>query len=527
MKSKIHVGIAGVCLTLLVAACGDAPESNTKSSGPATSDIPTSIELADDVDPAGNFRWATIAFPASWDPTKSLSGGDLPIYRPVYDRLLDLDRTGQLQPMLATEWEVAEDNSSVTLTLQDGLTFTDGTPFDAEAVKFNLERNAAEGSLLAAESSAFSSAEVIDKTTIKIDVSYGLGSYMTALGVRSGIMVSPTAAKAGKLDQEPVGIGAYTLTDFTPGDTAEFEKTDDYWDPAVQNVATMTYRVMIDDQTRYNALKSGELDGIYLQPGQIDQAIEDEFNVVSSEANNFLYIAVNAEKAPFDEESARLAIQYALDREEIAQGLFEGHCTPSIQPFPSTSVGYSDEVGDGLDIYPHDAEKAKELLSEGGVEGEIELQLMTPNITMFTQLSEVVQAQLAEVGIKASVKPVPSAELSQNFSVDQTVELATLPYVGTPDPNGAMAYFAPGHPYNIGQAASQETVDLAMEAASPVDPDERKELYAEVAQSLLDQQSQIIPICLLHLGSAYSTNVSNVEQPAFDAPTQRGVAISG
>lgn len=522
MKAKIHAGIAGLSLALLVSACGSAPAAKESSS---TDSIPTAIELEEGFNPDGHFNWATIAFPASWDPIKSYSGGDLPIYRPVYDRLLDLDQAGQLQPMLATDWEVADDNSSVTLTLQEGLTFTDGTPFDAEAVKFNLERIAGEGSLLANEAGAFESAEVIDPQTIKINVKYGLGSYMTALGVRSGIMVSPTAAQSGALEQGPVGIGAYTLTEFVPGERADYEKTADYWEPEAQNVATMTYRVMIDDQTRYNALLSGEIDGMYLQPGQIDQAVDEGFNVVSSPANNFLYVAVNAEKEPFNDENARLAIQYALDREEISQGLFDGHCTPSIQPFPETSVGYSAEVGDGVDVYPHDPEKAKELLAETGIDGEIEIQLLAPNITMFTQLAEVVQAQLGEVGINASVKPVPSTQLSQEFATDQTVEAAALPYVGTPDPHGAMTYFMPGHPYNIGQAASQETVDLALEAAGPVDPAERQAIYEDVAQSLVDTQSQIVPICLLHLGSAYGENVSNVEQLSFDAPTQRGVAV--
>lgn len=522
MKSKIRAGIAGLSLALLVSACGGAPAAKE---GTATDALPSSIALEDGFNPDAHFRWATIALPNSWDPTQSYSGGDLPIYRPVYDRLLDLDQAGQLQSMLATDWEVADDNSSVTLTLQEGLTFADGTPFDAEAVKFNLERNAAEGSLLANESGAFESAEVVDAKTIKIAVSAGLGAYMTALGVRSGIMVSPTAAQSGALEQGPVGIGAYAVTEFVPGERVEYEKTADYWDADAQNVATMTYSLMIDDQTRYNALLSGELDGIYLQPGQIDAAVKEGFNVVSAPATNFLYIAVNAEKAPFDDEKARLAIQYALDREEISQGLFDGHCTPSIQAYPETSVGYSEEVGDGLDIYPHDPEKAKELLAEAGGAGEIEIQVMTPNITMFTQLAEVVQAQLDDAGIKVSVKPVPSAQLSQEFSIDQSVEAASLPYVGTPDPHGAMSYLLPGHPYNIGQAASQETVDLALEAASPVDPAERKAIYEKVAQSMLDQQPQIIPICLLHLGSAYTEDVSNVEQPAFDAPTQRGVAV--
>ncbi|WP_153504036.1 ABC transporter substrate-binding protein [Cumulibacter manganitolerans] len=522
MKSRIGAGVAGLSLALLISACGNAPIPREDT---ATGSLPTAFKLEQGFDKNAHFRWATIAFPASWDPVKSLSGGDLPVFRPVYDRLFDLDQKAQLQPMLATDWTVADDNLSVTLSLREGLTFADGTPFDAEAVKFNLERNAAKGSLLAAESAAFASAEVIDSKTIKINVSGGLGAYLTALGVRSGIIVSPTAAQSGALDQGPVGIGSYTLTEFVPGERAEFAKSVGYWDSGAQNVATMTYRVMIDDQTRYNALQSGELDGIYLQPGQVDQAVAKGYKVVASEANNFLYLAVNAAKAPFDDEKARLAIQYALDREKISQGLFDGHCTPSIQAVPRTSVGYSDKVGDGLQTYPHDPKKAKALLAEAGATAGVEISLLAPNITMFTQLAEVVQAQLAEVGIAASVKPVPSAQLRQEFAVDQTVEAAALPYVGTPDPNGAMAYFMPGHPFNIGQAASQETIDLAKQAAGPVDPAERKPLYEKVAQSMLDHQTQIVPICLLHLASAYGTNVSNVEQPSYDAPTQRGVAI--
>lgn len=521
MTSKLPAGLVGLSLALLVSACGG---TGAKQTAEAES-IPTTIELVEGFNPDAHFRWATIQFASSWDPTKSIGGGDLPMYRPVYDRLLDMDATGELQPMLATDWDVAEDNSSVTLTLRSGLTFSDGTPFDAEAVKFSLERNASETSSLRNESAPFASAEVLDPQTIKINVKYGLGSYMTALTVRSGIVVSPTAVQSGALAQGPVGVGPYVTTEIVPGERAEFERTPGYWEPQAQNVATMSFRLMTDDQTRLNALDSGEVDGIYLQPTQIDSALQMDLNVVSAPATNFFYLAVNADKAPFDDPKARVALNHALDREEIAEGLYDGHCTPGIQPFPESSFAYNTEIGDGSDIWPHDPQKAKDLLADAGVTGDVEIQLLAPNPTMFVQLAEVVQAQLADVGITAKVKSVPAAQLTQEFAIDQTVEAATLPYVGTPDPSGATAYFMPGHPYNVGQAASQETIDLATAAAGPVDMAERHEIYQDVVQSMIDTPTQIMPICQMHLAAAYSPDVSNVEQLPYDAPTQRGVAI--
>lgn len=351
-------------------------------------------------------------------------------YYPVYDRLLQLSPEGKVEPMLAEKF--TPEGNTVTLNLRKDLKFSDGTPFDAEAVKFNLERAAAS-------------------------------------------LISPTAVQSGAIANGPAGIGPYQVTAQSPGDRLEYAKTEGYWEPEVQNVATMTYILMADDQTRYNALMSGQVDGAFLNPNQINAAVKADMQVLSQPSTSFVYFMVNPTKEPFDDPKVREALNYAIDRKGIAEGLYDGYCTAGIQPWPPSSPGYSEEIGDGLDIWPHDVKKAKELLADAGYPDGFEFTSVATNITQCTALAEAIQSQLAEAGIKMSITPAPTPQIIEQFVVNQTVEGNINPYTGLPDPHGVIARsFLAGGTYGFGGQLPEETVKLVMEAAGPVDPEKRR-----------------------------------------------------
>ena len=171
-----------------------------------------------------------------------------------------------------------------------------------------------------------------------------------ALANRAGMMVSPAAAKAGLLDAGPVGIGPYTAGSIEAGNKVEFEKTPNYWDPDVQRVATMTYYYIPDDQTRMNALKSGELDGTTIPATELDLMADSGFH--SDRPAELVAAVLRGEHLvrAFDDPEVRKAINMSINREEISQGLYDGYCTAQIQPFPKSSPGYSDKIGDGPDV---------------------------------------------------------------------------------------------------------------------------------------------------------------------------------
>lgn len=509
--------------SLLLAGCGDAPDRDTAE----PDEYPTAIELQDDWDPDGHFQFGTSVFGASWDPIESTTGGDIRLYLPVYDRLLEMKPDGEIVPMLATEYEAAEDGTSLTLTLREGLTFSDGTPFDAEAVKFNIERIISDGSKIRGEIPMVTGAEVIDPLTIKLNVSGEMGALLPGLTFRAGMMVSPTAAQSGTLPTQPVGVGPYVVTESVPGDHADFARSENYWEPEAQNVATMTYQLILDGQTRLNALQTGEIDGASLGPDQFTSAADMDFNVISMPGTTFTYMMFNTQYEPFDDPAVRIALNYALDRVGIAEGLFEGNCTAQIQPWPDTSLAYSEKIGDGLDIWPYDPEKAKQLLADAGVK-DVSITAMSTNISTYQKVAEVVQSNLMDVGIDVKLSVVPNEQVLEMFAISKSAEANFTAYSGIPEPNAVVArYLTPGAVYNPGNSTPQKLLDLASQAATPVDPAERNVIYEDFMDAWIQEPPHFTPICMMHNGTAFNDNVSGVsEHPTVGGADFRYVAVA-
>ncbi|WP_153502969.1 ABC transporter substrate-binding protein [Cumulibacter manganitolerans] len=524
MRRRPRLFTTAISVMLLAAACGDIEK---KDPGAATKDIESSIPLAKGADPNGHFDWAWSTPVTHWDPTHSVTGGDLNFYNPVYDRLLRMKPDGSIVAMLAEKWEPGDDGKSLTMTIKKGLSFTDGTPFTADAVKFNLDRAAQKGSTIAGEVEQISSVEVIDDHTVKINVDNALGALISALAVRPGIMVSPTAVQSGSVASIPVGIGPYTVTESIPGDKVSYAKTPGYWDPDAQRVATMTYFGITDDQTRLNALESGEIDGAYLNPSFVDSAKKAGLNVISAPTSTFVYFMLNEAVEPYDDPKVRKAVNLAIDREGIAKGLYEGFCTPEIQPWPSTSFAYNKDIGDGSDKWGYDPDEAKKLMKEAGVTAPVEMTAVTTNITQYQQLAEVLQQNFKEIGINMTIKPGPPADGVQLFAVDKTAHGNINPYTGIPDPHGPIVrYLIPGALYNPGEKTPQDMLDKAYEAAGPVDPEKRAPIYAEFMDMWMKNPPHMMPICMVNSAAAFNDKVSNVAISVAGGTESRGVAVA-
>lgn len=523
-RIRLAAGLGSVVLVL--AGCGAAPERDGGSE--LEGKYEQSIPLDEDFDPNAHFEYANTAFPPGWDPIASTSGYDFASLAPVYDRLVYATPDGEIEPMLATAWESADNGSAIVFTLREGITFSDGTPFNAEAVKINLERAKGAGSRIAYEVAQLDSVEVIDEYTVKLTADTGAGALLGALAQRPGMMASPTAIAAGTLGTASAGTGPYVVTEFAPGASATFAKREGYWEPEVQRVATMRIRLMTDDQTRLNALQSGEVDGANIRAFQANAAAGAGIQVISRPTALFNYLNVNHAMPPLDDPRVREALNYAIDREAIGNGFYEGLCTPQIQPWPPSSFAYSEEIGDGLDAWPHDPEKAKELLAEAGYPDGFDMPAVTTNVTHLMQLSEILQEQLAEVGITMTISPVPTAQVREEFSINKTVAANVNPYSGMADPHGVAALFllesaalGPGGP------ASPTVVQLATDASTPLEPDERAPLYHDMMQAMIDEPTHLMPICAAHVIDAYTEGVSGVTVNVSGFTDLRGLAMSG
>ena len=525
MRRRTQLSVAAMAATvLLISACGDAPES--RGSSPEKGTLPTSVALEEGYDENAELNFGFAVYATSWDPLMGLSDYDMTTLYPVYDRLITFDAAGELQPMLATDWELGEDGKSITLTLREGVTFSDGEPFNADAVKQNLDRARVAPSKITEQVSSITNVEAMDEHTVRIDVDGRINLVLGLLAQRAGMMVSPKAIAAGTLNETPVGIGPYVATELVPGNVARFKKTPDYWDPDAQRVATMNYYHMPDAQTRLNALLSGELNIADLQADQISSAQDDGSTVIAGGMSSLNYLVVNNSDEPFSDPQVRLAMNLAIDRAAIGEGLGEGYCEPAIQPWPSSSLAYNESVGDGSEAWPYDPEKAKELLADAGYPDGFEMDIATSNITFYTSLTEIVQNQFADIGITVNILPSTRPEVVEKFQVQKSVQGAVqaMPAAVDPDQSATLLY-EPGTFNNPGDPLPENMTTLLQQAGDEVDPAKRNELYSEFIDLTIDEPTSFMPICITQTVLAMQPGVSGVD--VFDSSVRdfRGTAI--
>ena len=511
-----------IAIGLVVAGCGAPEPSPTIEPNTLTQ----SVALEGEFDPDAEFTWANSDGATSWDPTQSTTGFDMAFLMPVYDRLVYAAPDGSLEPMLAESWE-STDDTTLTFKLRPDLTFSDGTPFTAEAVKINLERAMSPDSKLNSYISTIAAVEVVDELTIKLTVSEAMGAVLTEMSARPGMMASPKAIADGTLTAQPVGIGPYIATEVVPGGTSvTFEKTPNYWDPDAQRVATMHFQQVADDQTRLNGFLTGEFDSAVIRPNHVDAALKDDHTVVSGVSPTFSYMVLNTGIEPLDDPQVRLALNLAIDRVGIGEGLWQGYCTPGVQPFPETSFAYNTDIGDGLDEWAYDPEKATQILADAGYPDGFSMTIVAGNVTVNTATAEALQSQLGEIGVDVQIEVLPTAPLIEAFVVDKTAGAMVATAGATEDPHVVLqTYVLPDARFNPGATLTDEMTNLADQAATPLDGPDRAAAYSEFMDLWMETPPNLLSICMARSLLAVSDDVMGVSSTASGFYDFRGMAV--
>jgi peptide/nickel transport system substrate-binding protein len=246
MIGRIRVGavVSLMAALLVVVGCGGgggAPESST---------------------PPGTLYVALDAEPPELDPNLSSAYVDRQVMASLYDKLVDLDQDGEIVPMLAKSYDVSDDGTVYTFKLREGITFHDGTEFNADAVKFNLDRYQEEDSVRSTEVEPIESVEVVDPMTVRVTLSEPFAPFLAVLTDRAGIMASPKAIKesGGRISKNPVGTGPFEFVERVRGDHITVKKNPDYWREGLPKLDKIIYRGIEDENVQYQNLQSGELD---------------------------------------------------------------------------------------------------------------------------------------------------------------------------------------------------------------------------------------------------------------------------
>ena len=359
----------------------------------------------------GTLTIGALADVKSFDPAQAHIGHYVQYYQPVYDSLLRREADGTLVPMLATEWAYNDDNTVLTLTLRDDVTFTDGTSLDAAAVKMNLDRfpsgNGPQASTLAQV------AEVVaeDPTTVVITLNAPDPALLDYLGTAAGFIASPAAIDGGAIATDPIGSGPYTLDKAATVAASQytFVKNPDYWDPSLQVYDTIVLKPILDTTATLNAIVSGQVNAALLTPKTQAQAAAanlTEYQYPTDWQGLLIFDRDGAMVPELADVKVRQAINYAIDKDTLLAQVGKGLGTVTSQPFGEGTDAFDKDLEDA---YPYDPAQAKKLMKEAGV-GEFSVTMPTVSGFFDPALTAGIGQNLADIGITVNWENVAGTD---------------------------------------------------------------------------------------------------------------------
>ncbi len=430
-------------------------------------------------------RWVADAAPTSWDPVVSGSGAQFRMLALAYASLTEIDEKGLAQPGLAESWDYNKTGDEITFHLRKGLTFTDGEPVDGAAVKAYLERaQQQDNSAIAGDLTSIKSITV-KGDDVTLHLSQTDYQIPLLLGQRVAQITSPkAAADADKINASPVGAGPFKVVELEVGSHAYFEKNPDFWNAANIKIDRVELSFGIDPSTVVSSLQTGVYDFASLAPAQIKAAEAADLDVVRQPGYNAANISINSAKAPFDDPAVVLAIRHAVNRQEFVDKVTFGTGSATDQPFPAGYIAYDDQAAD---LWPYDVAKAKQILAEAGYKENDPRLAVEFVVSAAATANEIVQSQLAAIGIKATIK-VDTNWATPFFAKD--LALSTYSTTGRESPVQTLtAHFGPKGPLNLSgpytSPAFQRAVKVARE--TPLDsPDYQANLQAATRAGVKD-----------------------------------------
>ena len=381
------------------------------------------------------------------DPTLARSFVGRIVFSALCDKLFDIDEKLNILPQLASSYEWSADSKALTLKLRQGVTFHDGEKFDAAAVKFNLERHKnLAGSNRRGELAPVTSIDVIDPSTVRLNLSAPFTPLLAQLTDRAGMMVSPKAATAAgdKFGSHPVCSGPFKFAERVAQDRIVLEKFPNYWNREAIHFDKVIYTPIPDATVRLANLKSGQLDFIErMASNDVEGVMKDKKYKVSRITEiGYQGITINvgksdqAKKNPLGRDArVREAFELSLDRQGLAQVVMDNEALVGNQWVSPNNPYYAKNVP----MPKRDIDKAKALLKAAGVE-KPSFTLVTTTASDAQRLAVVIQAMSREAGFDVKIQTAEFAT-SLNMADKGDFEAYVLSWSGRPDPDGNMYSF--------------------------------------------------------------------------------------
>lgn len=445
-----------------------------------------------------------IAEPQSLDPHTVTATNDFRILVNIYDGLVRYkDGTLEVEPSLAESWQISDDGKTYTFKLRTGVTFHDGSPFNAQAVKFNFDRMLDKNHPfyntgpfpLSFNFASIDKVNVIDDNTVEFKLKNAFAPFLSNLAYPTGLIVSPAAVeKYGKeYGRHPSGTGPFKFVEWQSSQRVVVERNPDYWDGKAA-LDAVVFRPITDANTRVAEMMAGGIDVmVEVPPDNLATFRNDSNFKVSEEVGPHVWFSIlNTKDGPFKDKRVRQAANYAVNKQGLVDNVLQGTATVSAGPVPPAFAWVKSDVKP----YPYDPEKAKALLAEAGVEKPSVKFLITEGgsgmldpVTMGT----AIQADLQAVGFDVKIESyewnsflaqvngglegkADMAEMAWMVNDPDTLPYLTLRSAALPDKGG----------FNSGYYENPKLDEILEKARTSTDQAERAKLYAEVQQIVHD-----------------------------------------
>jgi len=430
---------------------------------------------------------------STFDPHFCTDSATEVLNKNLYNNLVRFTANMEIVPDLATKWEVSSDGLTWEFDLRDGVKFHDGTAFNAEAVKASFERvlDQKTGSPRRSVLGMIKSIAAVSPTRVKITTSYPTGSFLQQLAHPVAAIISPAAiAKYGKdLSRNPVGTGPFKLKEWVSGDRIVMERNAGYFDGAPQ-VGQLVWKIVPEDSTRTMLIESGQADVALRVPvADLDRLRKkSDLSLLEGPTVMTMYLALNNSRGPLKDARVRQALNYAVDKEALVKYIVGNLGIVADAPISQSTWGYT-KIG----AYPFDRAKAKDLLTQAGYAKGFELELWTPvgRYLMDRQVAENLQAQLADVGIKATIRPWEFQALMAEVKKGQfdSVLLGWSPSTGDADQGLYPVFHSSQFPPESNRAFyNNPQVDkLLIDARQATNAQTRLNLYRQAEKTIMDE----------------------------------------
>lgn len=475
-----------------------------------------------------------IAEPKSLDPHAVTAVNDFRILMNVYDGLVRYkDGTLEVEPALAESWEISDDGTVYTFKLRDGVTFHDGSPLTAEAVKFNFDRMLDENHPyhdtgpfpLAFFFSAIDTVTAKDELTVEFKLKNPYAPFLSNLAYPTGLIVSPAAVEEHGKDfgRHPSGTGAFRFAEWESNAKVVIVRNEDYWDGAPP-LEAVVFRPITDANTRVAEMLAGGIDlMVEVPPDNVATFEEDAAYRVYEQAGPHLwFLILNAKEGPFADKKMRQAVNYAIDKKALVEDVLQGTAEVAAGPTPPAFAwAYNEE----LEPYPYDPEKAKALIAESGNEGaKLTFYVTQGGSGMLdpVPMGAAIQADLAEVGLEVEIESYEwNTYLDKvNAGLEGKADMAEMAWMtNDPDTLPYLALRTEAWPkdggFNSGYYSNPE-VDRLLEAArTSTSQAERAKLYKEM-QAIVHEDAPWAFIANWKQNAVTTEAVKNFKlQPSF------------